>query len=521
MVFWRKKGNEDASAGAVRGPSAGPTSGHAPGAAKSAPAGAARAPGSAPASSASVAAGARGGVASGVDERGGELLSGDPQQDQKSVHVLLEAIARVSQSRDLESLLDYVVDRSVEATGAERGFLVLVDADSGEQTVRVARERDAQAPSSGRSLSGGEVKYSTSVVARVLDSDAPMRTTVQSDAEALELGMSVFDLKLRAVMCVPLSIRAAEGGGDGRRRGALYVDSKAATREFKDRDLALFHALAQHIAIALENAELNLHSLERARLERSLEIASEIQSGLMPKAPPTVPGYQVFGWFRPAEHATGDFYDFVTTKDGRLAVVVGDVTGHGIGPALVTATAQASLRSYAKVLPDPGSVVSMLNQDLAERIDAGMFLTLFMGVFGADGSLHFVNAGQTPPLLWRQASGTIERIPGNGPALGMMGDFTYEAGAPLVLEPGDTLVAITDGLVEARHRSRPDRFFGEEGVRAVMAEIGFGNPSAEELTHSLVQSALEFSEGVREDDMTVVVVRRTLESATPRSGAGA
>ena len=229
----------------------------------------------------------------------------------------------------------------------------------------------------------------------------------------------------------------------------------------------------------------------------------------MPKAPPSIDGYDVFGWYRPAEHATGDFYDFVRTKDGRLAVVLGDVTGHGIGPALITATAQASLRSYAKVLPDPGSVVTMLNQDLAERIDSGMFLTLFVAILGPDGQLEHVNAGHTPPLVWRKASGTIEAIAGTGPALGMMDDYEYETGPPLQLEAGDRLVIFTDGLVEARHRDRPDRFFGEEGVRAVMSELAFEDHTAEGLTESLVKSALEFSEGVREDDMTVVVVRRT------------
>ncbi len=446
---------------------------------------------------------AHGGGASGGDEPPTEFLSGDPLEDRRQVRVLLDAIARVSESRDLESLLDYVVDSAVETTGAERGFLVLLD-EGERQVVRVARERVASG--GGRPVGEG-VKYSTSVVQRVLTEDAPMRTTVQSEAEARELGASVFDLKLRAVMCVPLS---PQGDADApAQRGVLYVDSKAATREFTNEDLSLFFALAQHIAIALENARLNIQSLEKARLERSLEIASEIQSGLMPKAPPALTGYDLFGWFRPAEHATGDFYDFVRTKDGRLAVVLGDVTGHGIGPALITATAQASLRSYSRILADPAAVVTMLNQDLAERMDDGMFLTLFLGLLGEDGRLEFVNAGQTPPLLWRQESGTIEALAGTGPALGMVEDFEYETGPSLTLAPGDTLVSFTDGLVEARHRDRPDRLFDESGVRAVMAEIGYANPDAQALTESLVESVLEFAGGQREDDMTVVSVRRT------------
>ena len=152
--------------------------------------------------------------------------------------------------------------------------------------------------------------------------------------------------------------------------------------------------------------------------------------------------------------------------------------------------------------------INMLNEDMAERMDDGMFLTLFLAAFSTDGSLQIVNAGHTPPLVWRQEDGTIEAIPGTGPALGMIEDFEYTAGDAIELGPGDTLLAYTDGLVEARRPSRPDRLFDESGVRAVMAEIGFTNPSARTLTESLVTNVLDFSGGEREDDMTVVTIRR-------------
>ena len=434
------------------------------------------------------------------------ILSGDAGEDSRSLEVLLDTIARVSASRDLETLLDYVVDSSVEATGAERGFLVLMDDESGKQVVRVARERTAEGETAAL---GREAKYSTSVVRKVIEQEQPIRTSVQKDTEELDLGNSVFDLKLRAVMCVPLLPREGGAGESGALpRGALYVDSKAATRAFKPEDLALFHALAQHIAIALENAQLNLHSIERARLERSLEIAAEIQSGLMPKSPPDAEGYDLFGWYRSAEHASGDFYDFVRTWNGGVAAVVGDVTGHGVGPALITATAQASLRSYARVLGDPGSVVTMLNSDLSERMDDGMFLTLFMASLGDDGALQVLNAGHTPPLLWRAATRTIEAISADGPALGLMDDMEYTVGAPLAMESGDLLLAFTDGLVEARHPDAPDRLFDEPGVRAVLSDCGFGGRSARETVEAVAAAALEFSGNAREDDITIVAIRR-------------
>jgi serine phosphatase RsbU (regulator of sigma subunit) len=430
-----------------------------------------------------------------------QFLTGDGNVDRRSVDVLLKAIARVSESRDLESLLAYIVDTSIEVTGAERGFLLLAN-DSGELDVRVARARGGQSVK-------GPVRFSTSVVKRVFEKREPVRATVTSDSEALELGTSVFDLRLRAVMCVPLATEQREGGDGLTEHGALYVDSKAATREFKHEDLALFDALSQHISIALKNARYQLMSVEKARLEQSLEIASQIQSGLMPQVAEGVPGYDVFGWYRPAERTTGDFYDVVRTKNGRLGVVVGDVTGHGIGPALITATAQASLRSYLRVLDDPGSMMTMLNQDLGPRMDDGLFLTLFMGLFSPDGTLQVINAGQTPPLLWRARTRSIESIGGHGPALGMMDEFEYTEGPRLRLEIGDLLVAFTDGFVEARSATDSERMFGETGMREILESSAAQGSTARELTEALVNAALQFAGGKREDDMTVVAVRKT------------
>ena len=477
MAFWKRKSSSSGSPGRETPPAAAATPGG------SGSPGAAAAPGQ-------------------DDAKKARFLSGDALKDRRSVEVLLDAIARVSESRDLEALLDYVVDRSVEVAGAERGMLVLIDA-AGEQQVRVARN------SEGASLPLDTVKYSTSVVGKVVEEEEPIRTTVQTDAEALELGASVFDLKLRAVMCVPLSPQVeGEEVQEGREIGALYVDSKAATRAFNDEDLSMFFALAKHIAIALENARLNMQSLEKAKLEQSLEIASEIQEGLMPQEPPQIEGYEVFGWYRSAEHASGDFYDFVRTKDGSVALVVGDVTGHGIGPALITATAQASLRSYLRVLKEPAAIVTMLNEDIAQRMDDGKFLTLFLALVCPGGRVRVVNAGQTPPLVFRASDSRIDRIDGNGPAIGMMDDYEYEEGEELDLAPGDFLLAVTDGLEEARHHSHPERLFEETGVRAVLSDAGARGASARELAEELVSQVLEFSGGHREDDMTVVVLRR-------------
>jgi len=428
-----------------------------------------------------------------------QFLTGEAGRDRRTVQVLLEAIARVSEARDLESLLIDIVDSSIEMTGAERGLLVLRGAKDGELVVRVARQR-------GKKAAAGDPRYSTTVAGRVLGEARPLRAQVHSESEALELGRSVYDLKLRAVMCVPLGTPAQDGQPVPTPRGVLYVDSRAATRQFTQQDLALFAALGQHISIAMVNAQLQLDSLEKVRLEQSLELASAIQRDLMPRVP-SFAGWDLAGWYGPAEQTGADFYDFLRVGDA-LAIVVGDVTGHGIGPALITASAQGSLRTSLRLNPDPGRVVTLLNQDLCERIEDGRFLTLFLATLGSKGELFALNAGHSEPFLWRADDRSIQSIRKCGPALGMIADEVYSAHPPLTMRSGDVLVAYTDGLTEARKPGTEDEFFGEEGLKRVLDSAAADGLPSREICTRLAEAALEQSGGRREDDVTVVVARR-------------
>ncbi|MBL8862879.1 MAG: SpoIIE family protein phosphatase [Planctomycetes bacterium] len=427
------------------------------------------------------------------------FLTGDDGLDRRTIEILLRGIAQVTESRDLEPLLVDIVDTSIDVTGAERGLLILSDERSG-LSVRVARAR-------GKKPVEGQVRFSTSIVKRVLADLDPVRAQVSSDSEALELGTSVYDLKLRAVMCVPLV--ASEGPEGSAERGVLYVDSKAATREYSQKDLSLFAALSQYIRIALQNARLHIVSVEKARLEQSLEIAAQIQRDLMAETPGDVPGYDIHGWYRPAEGTTGDFYDFVKMKGGRHGVFVGDVSGHGIGPALIMAEAKSALRQGLKLLDDPAAIVRSVCEDLGPRMEDNLFLTLFVAVLAPDGTVKTLNAGHTPPLVWRARERKVEIIPGHAPAVGFVDDFPYEEGPRHALEPGDALVLLTDGLVEARSAEDPDVLFGEQRIQALLAQHAAAGLDAKGLVEALVAEVLRFAGGKRDDDMTLLVVRRS------------
>ncbi len=452
-----------------------------------------------------------------LDQASTQFITGDRSRDQRTIQVLLEAIRRVSESRgDLENQLRVIVDGSIEVTGAERGLLLIRDS-KGELIVRLARS------SAGVDILD-DLRFSTTIAGRVLEDLKPVKATVNSDAEAMDLGQSVFDLKLRAVMCVPLTpgnreanaaavANAQQASGQTANTapamGVLYVDSRAATRQFTRGDLSVFASLAMQCSVAIRNEELHHDSIEKVRLEQQEEQASIIQRNLMPSIPSDVAGYQLHGWYGPAERTSGDFYDFLKSRKGETAVVVGDVTGHGVGPALITASAQAGLRAYMRLTEDPGEVVSLLNQDLCERIEDGRFLTMFLGVLGADGHVVTLNAGHCPPLVWRAATGKIEELKsGSGPALGMLEDYSYEGSAELELQSGDVMLAFSDGILEARDPLNPENMFGQKGLEDCLSRLAPTGASPRDITMTLVEEAMRLTGGIREDDITVVVVKR-------------
>lgn len=436
------------------------------------------------------------------DEETGEFLTGDALEDQRRTDSLLEEYASIAErvvqlqgKEDLDQLLTYIVDASIRRTGSERGMLIL---DQGGEIfqVRIARQR-------GDEDLRGDSRFSTSVVKKVLETGTGLKDISSMDAG--DLGASVFDLKLRSLMCVPFDA----GEGSTAFRGTLYVDSKAATREFGASDLAYFSRLSTQIVSALKTMAAHLDALERARLEASLDSASIVQDNLMPQVPTDFTGYDVFGWYRAAERTSGDFYDFFKTRDGRFGVVVGDVTGHGPASALITSQAQASLRSTVRVVPDLCEAVSSVNQDIADRVEVGNFVTLFVALLSENGDVEVVNAGHTPPVVYKRSTGEVRRIGAHGPALGMMADFEFSESDKLVLEKGDVILAFTDGITEARTLADPDSLLGEEGLEGLMmGEIGEAG-SASELTKNIIAGVLEFCEDNCEDDMTMVAVHRT------------
>jgi predicted ester cyclase len=243
---------------------------------------------------------------------------------------------------------------------------------------------------------------------------------------------------------------------------------------------------------------------ERERVEQELQVARRIQHASLPEDLPALEGWQISPCYQPAREVGGDFYDLFELQDGRLGIVVGDATGHGVPAALVMASARSMLRAVAQASDTPGDVLSRVNDPLATDIPSNMFVTCFYAILDPEsGSLSYANAGHDLPYL-RRHSGECEELRARGMPLGIMPGMSYEQ-KEVVLEGGEAALFYSDGLVEAHDPE--GEMFGFPRLQALVAEHGEENSLEERLLEELYSFVGEGWE--QEDDITLLTLRRS------------
>jgi hypothetical protein len=241
---------------------------------------------------------------------------------------------------------------------------------------------------------------------------------------------------------------------------------------------------------------------ERVLVRDELQVARQLQSELLPKGAPDLPGWAFAHSYRTANEVGGDYYNFRPLDDGRLAVMMGDASGHGMAAGLLMATAHATLQSVLDVESEPERVIALLNRNLCRTGDRRAFVTLFYAVLDpATGELQYACCGHPFPLL-RRADGSIEELGEGGMPLGIRRDIAVRALRSRI-EPGDRLVLYTDGLPEAV--SPQNEAFGFIRLRELLE----GGGAADEI-HARVLSAFDahVGPGVLHDDLTLLVIER-------------
>jgi serine phosphatase RsbU (regulator of sigma subunit)/anti-sigma regulatory factor (Ser/Thr protein kinase) len=301
--------------------------------------------------------------------------------------------------------------------------------------------------------------------------------------------------------------------------GLLNVGSRLSEQEYSADDRRLLETLARQAAPAIRVGQLirerQAEVQERGRIEQELQVAQMIQKNFLPRSVPELPGWLVAADYRPARAVGGDFYDFVDLRDGRIGLLIGDVTDKGIPAAMVMAATKSLLRASAQRLVDPAVVLARVNDQLCPEIPENMFVTCFYGVLDpATGGLRYANAGHNLPLV--QTAGEASELRATGMPLGLMAEMEYEE-HEATLAQGARVLLYSDGLVEAHDSDR--EMFGTARVADVLRAQASPDGIVRLLLDALDRFTAESAE--QEDDITLVALERESADPTVLSGGPA
>jgi serine phosphatase RsbU (regulator of sigma subunit) len=272
-------------------------------------------------------------------------------------------------------------------------------------------------------------------------------------------------------------------------------------RQFNTMAEQLVESIAQQKLLVEQHARQE----ERARIEQEMRTAQVIQLSLLPKELPTLPGWRIATYYQAAREVGGDLYDFLPFEDGRLGLVIGDVTDKGMPAALVMASARSMLRAAARATDSPGKVLARVNELLYTDIPANMFVTCFYAILDpGSGRLRFANAGHDLP--YGQHAGSAFELRATGMPLGLMPDMRYEE-QEVILDQNENILFYTDGLVEAHNLGR--QMFGFHRLQSLLAEHADGASLIDFLLNEL--KSFTGDEWEQEDDITLLTLQRMPE----------
>ncbi|HWC15474.1 MAG TPA: SpoIIE family protein phosphatase [Terriglobales bacterium] len=430
--------------------------------------------------------------------------------------MLLEATAMVRSEQPVEEVLAAVVDRALEITGAERGLL-LVAGERGELKPFLAR-RSGVRPLPLDAIHPPEYATETTVLG------------FQTFWESPDYGMVADETTARAPLimraCIPLVLPSQQRvpnahGADYRSEetllGVLYLDNQHAPGDqrqaladflYSGQDGRLYqkkkqilNTLGVQAATVLANARLVQRELERQRTQQELGIARRIQQALLPQSF-KMPSYlEVTGINRPSMSVGGDYFDVIDLGPNRTAFIVADVSGKGLGAALVTSMLQGTF-SAVVLAPEAGTLFKHANRFICEHSEVERYATLFLGTLASNGTMQYINAGHLPALLMR--SGVVDTaLESSCLPVGLFPDAEFTP-CSYQLAPGDTLVLYTDGITEATDLN--ENQFGVERLKAAMAQEP--DSPVEHIQAAILKAVDEFTRGAEQaDDITLLILR--------------
>jgi phosphoserine phosphatase RsbU/P len=378
----------------------------------------------------------------------------DETTDLEKLILFLEAARKLNTIGVLDEILMTLLDVTLKLIRAERAYVYMKNAQ-GE--LRLAAGRNSK----GEPLLDDKT-ISHSILDDAMKSNSEFVLTDTSRSVDLSGRKSIVAYDLRTVICVPLRKPQVQAKRDaeapspaalGDAMGALYVDSRFASRDISGVSNDILHAIAREAASLIENARLVQAEEASRRYQQELSIAASIQQRLMAVTIPEVPFATLSGRNLSCKEIGGDFFDAVNTDEG-LTIVLADVSGKGVSAALLASTLQGMIYSQLTAGMPLTEIVTAANRFFTHKHIGEKYATVIIARIGASGNLEYVNCGHVPPLV--VSNGQVQRPAHGNLPVGLLPDAKYESDH-YQLKPGDRLVLVTDGVTEAEN-ARGDFF---------------------------------------------------------------
>ena len=407
----------------------------------------------------------------------------------------LALLYRLSQafnsSLDENEVLNTVIDEVIAVLHAERGFIMLFEAD-GSQNFSVARGLDRQ------TIEQPQSQVSQSVIHKVASEGQPLLTSDAQSDSRFSMRQSVMLLGLRSILCVPLKVK-------DKIKGVVYADNRFEAGIFTQADLELLTAIASIASIAIENARLYQMAIEKGRMQRELQLAREMQTSFLPQEIPQLEGWEFVARWEPAREVAGDYFDFIPVDDNQLGLVIADVTDKGAPAALFMVFSNSIVRASVNPSLTPATSIRNANRLICAKSPNAMFVSLvYLMLEPVTGRVKYVNAGHNPPIYYSAASGQLQTLSRTGMVLGIDPEAFFDQRA-LMMNPGDFILLYTDGLTDAIDAE--EHAFGMDRLQ----EVILANPtaSAEELINEIEDALFaHMGDTTPIDDVTLLLLKR-------------
>jgi serine phosphatase RsbU (regulator of sigma subunit) len=426
------------------------------------------------------------------------VRSVDSDKAARALFALLELSKDLSSVVDLDQLLTVIVERSSSVVEAERTSIFIYDEANERLWAKVTQglENHRIELPVGKGVVGDVAR--SRLMANIPDAYEDPRFNRETDRRT--------GYVTRSILCAPVL------DSKGRLLAVLQSMNKVGGGRFDSHDETLMNALAAHVAVAIERAQATEVQLDNQRLEESLRLANEIQLRMLPRGKATTPEdapFALHAHLRPARHVGGDLYDFFWTDD-FLYFCIGDVTGKGIGSALVMAVTRTLFRAHATFQHDPAELMAAVSARVYEQTDPAMFVTAFCGFLDLKtGRVRYTNAGHDRPLVLSPGHPARRLESKSGLPLGVLPKFNYTV-QELTLGVGDVLFLYTDGVTEATNAA--EQMLTLDRVTEILTARKGSAPA--QIVSDMIEHVDQFAGGTPQaDDITMLCVQYRGKSA--------